>query len=177
MLVRYHEKENKKSKTAPDLLLKVYFDNKGFEIIFLNRLLRQQSINMKLPKENSDDDRLMIVCKLCPTIRAKIQTVQDLHVDEWIENQKTCECRSSKFKDNHHNHIITGDLSIIENENLRKLLHKGPNYREKILLDMLNYLLDSIYFTFGNTVFRQTIGIPMGTDHASFVGQSLFVLL
>ena len=30
----------------------------------------------------------------------------------------------------HIKHIITGDLKIIENEKLRKLLTKGPNYRE-----------------------------------------------
>ena len=30
----------------------------------------------------------------------------------------------------HIKHIIIGDLKIIENEKLRKLLTKGPNYRE-----------------------------------------------
>ena len=27
-------------------------------------------------------------------------------------------------------HIISGDLRIIENEKLRKIVSKGPNYRE-----------------------------------------------
>ena len=29
-----------------------------------------------------------------------------------------------------HGHILTGDLRIIENEPLRKLIQKGPNFRE-----------------------------------------------
>ena len=40
---------------------------------------------------------------------------------------------------------------------------------DETLLDMLNYLINNIYFTFGNTVFRQTIGIPMGTYSAPFL--------
>ena len=76
----------------------------------------------------------MSVYKLCPTIRAKIfhfkQTVRDLNVDKLIEGQKTYECSTRKFKDNLYYHIITGDLSINENENLRKRLQKGPNYTD-----------------------------------------------
>ena len=41
-----------------------------------------------------------------------------------------CSCSESSFCDPHHGHIVTGDLRIIENAKLRKLLTKGPNYRE-----------------------------------------------
>ena len=34
------------------------------------------------------------------------------------------------------------------------------------LLDMVNYLVDNVYISVGNKVFRQCIGIPMGTDCA-----------
>ena len=78
----HKEKENKKLKNAPELLLKVYFDSLGLKMITLNRMLRQPSISMKLPKKNSDDARSMIVHTLCPTIRVKIfkykQTVPSL---------------------------------------------------------------------------------------------------
>ena len=33
----------------------------------------------------------------------------------------------------------------------------------------MNWLLDNIYVTFGDQVFRQVIGIPMGTDCAPFL--------
>ena len=41
-----------------------------------------------------------------------------------------CNCAQSEFKDKHHQHILTGNLQIIEHNKLRKLFHKGPKYRE-----------------------------------------------
>ena len=41
-----------------------------------------------------------------------------------------CQCSNSLFSDPHHHHIITGDLRLVENNKLRKLLTKGPNFRE-----------------------------------------------
>ena len=37
------------------------------------------------------------------------------------------------------------------------------------LLDFIDYLIDNIYVTAGNHVFRQTVGIPMGTDCAPYL--------
>jgi hypothetical protein len=39
---------------------------------------------------------------------------------------------------------------------------------EKVIF-LLNWLIDNIYVTFGDKVFRQKIGIPMGTDCAPFL--------
>ena len=41
-----------------------------------------------------------------------------------------CECANSVFIDAHHKHVITGNLEIIQNNRLRLLFTKGPNYRE-----------------------------------------------
>ena len=41
----------------------------------------------------------------------------------------SCNCTNSKYL-NHYGHIITGDLRIIENKKLCKIISKGPNYRE-----------------------------------------------
>ena len=37
------------------------------------------------------------------------------------------------------------------------------------IIRLLNWLIDNIYVTFGDKVFRQKIGIPMGTDCAPFL--------
>ena len=37
------------------------------------------------------------------------------------------------------------------------------------LTDMLNFLINNSFFIMGNSVFRQKIGIPMGTDCAPFI--------
>ena len=36
--------------------------------------------------------------------------------------------------------------------------------REDSLTEMMEYLIDNIYIRVGNKVFRQQVGIPMGTD-------------
>ena len=38
--------------------------------------------------------------------------------------------------------------------------------REDSLIEMMEYLIDNIYIKVGNKVFRQEVGIPMGTDCA-----------
>ena len=40
-----------------------------------------------------------------------------------------CECQNSQFKDRVHGHIITGDLGIVGNNQLRDIIKKGPKYR------------------------------------------------
>ena len=42
-------------------------------------------------------------------------------------------------------------------------------YSESQLIEMVNYLIDNCYVTCGNRLFRQKIGIPMGTDCAPFL--------
>ena len=40
------------------------------------------------------------------------------------------------------------------------------NIDKSELIDMINYLVDNMYVLVGNKIFRQRIGIPMGTDCA-----------
>ena len=75
--------------------------------------------------------------KLSNTVRSKIlnykATVESIVIDEEVSfttETDDCQCADSSFVDQHHQHIITGDLRLIENAKLRKLLTKGPNYRE-----------------------------------------------
>ena len=45
--------------------------------------------------------------------------------------ENTCSCSESSFKDPYHGHIITGNLDLVENEELRWLFEQGPNFREQ----------------------------------------------
>ena len=57
--------------------------------------------------------------------------VNSFYFDEKVLfNTDLHDCRTSSFSDPHHKYIITGDLKIIENEKLRKLLTKNLNYRK-----------------------------------------------
>ena len=82
--------------------------------------------------------------KLDAPIRSKIlnykETVSSLKVcvDEdvsFVENLPSCDCINSEFCDPHHKHIVSGDLRVISNLKLRKLISKGPNYREPKMLN------------------------------------------
>ena len=45
----------------------------------------------------------------------------------------------------------------------------STNIKEDKLIEMLEFLIDNIYIKVGKDIFRQQIGIPMGTDCASFL--------
>ena len=85
----------------------------------------------------SKDEIAVVTYSLNSTIRNKIlnykETVNSIIVDEDVSftlNSEPCDCENSSFCDPNHKHIITGDLRIVENTKLGKLLSKGPNYRE-----------------------------------------------
>jgi hypothetical protein len=44
-------------------------------------------------------------------------------------------------------------------------MHK---YSEVDIKEMLGFLVDNIFVAFGNQIFQQTVGIPMGTNCAPF---------
>ena len=80
----------------------------------------------------------MVIYKLTDTIRSKLfnykNFVQSLDVDLFLSDNNVlpCECENSPFINSDHNHIITGDLSIVQNETLQGLFAKGPKFREPI---------------------------------------------
>jgi hypothetical protein len=52
------------------------------------------------------------------------------------------------------------------------------NYSEVDIKEMLGFLIDNIFVVFGNNVFKQTVGIPMGTNCAPlFVFVSGLILI
>ena len=55
--------------------------------------------------------------------------LSNLNVSEYFSNPQTCQCKESKFCNEPHGHVITGDLRVIENAKLRELVGKGPKYR------------------------------------------------
>ena len=80
----------------------------------------------------------MVVCNLNPSIRSTLfnykQTVFHLNIDEFLEDPNSIKCCCNKygnsFMNNYYDHIITGDLNIVNNERLCQLISKGPKYRE-----------------------------------------------
>ena len=73
--------------------------------------------------------------KYSNTVAAKIlnfnATVRNIDIDAFIKSPPSCDCASSPFRYAPHGHFITGDFGIIPNEDLKRLLLKGPNCRER----------------------------------------------
>ena len=126
------------NKAAPKHICTVNFDNKGVETIKLPKILNDPEVVSKLPGDMQDKENIPVVTyRLGGTIRNKILNYKDavnsIYTDEEISfplNTDPCECEQSAFCNSDHKHIITGDLRIVENSKLRKLLTKGPNYRQ-----------------------------------------------
>ena len=53
-------------------------------------------------------------------------------------NNLSCNCTTSPFTDTNHGHIVSGDIRIVQNNKLRKLLCKGPKYREPVSINFSN---------------------------------------
>jgi hypothetical protein len=49
-------------------------------------------------------------------------------------------------------------------------MHK---YSEVDIKEMLGFLIDNIFVVFGNEIFQQTVGIPMGTNCAPLLADLL----
>ena len=94
-----------------------------------------KKVKKHLPSTFSYKDIPTIIYKRSPTIARKIfnykQTVTTLDCKQYVTSPITCDCKTSTYCDPHHQHVVTGNLGIINNPKLRSLLCKGPKYREK----------------------------------------------
>ena len=98
-----------------------------------------------------DHKNVVTIYKFTATIRYQVfnekQTVQSIEIREGqplINDIYSCNCENSEFYDPDHSHIITGDLHLIKNQTLRKLITKGPNFREPQLLREIDHPIEDI---------------------------------
>ena len=133
---KLHKKKELKPtlREHPKNICKIYFHNKGVEMINLPRILKDERVIHTIPNFVNWVSPL-ITYTLRDSLSKKIfnfnKFVRSVNVDEFVRDETIlpCECHDSPFKDNHHQHIVTGDLNIIHNTKLRKLIAKGPKYR------------------------------------------------
>ena len=61
--------------------------------------------------------------------------------------------------------MVNGDRTFFTNEETSA----GKKYDETQICQMIDFLIDNIYIKIHNHLFRQCIGIPMGTNCAPFL--------
>ena len=135
----YVETPEVPKKKPPSCSIKLNFVNKAMEVINVGKILHSPSLYTCFPKTcKKQYEAPTVIYKLEDTIHSKIfnqnKFIRSLNLEAFLKDESIlpCECTGSHFIDSHHKHIVTGDLSIITNNKLRKLFSKGPNYREPI---------------------------------------------
>ena len=143
----------KEPKSAPKFVCSVNFINKGMEKIGLSKIINDKEYLDKLPEKF---EKFCVTYRLGNPIRNKVfnykETVNSIRIKD-PPSVTTCECNNSEFKDNNHGHIVTGDLRIVKDVKLRKLLSKGPNFREHRSIN-LNKCKIEIIKALENFIFR-----------------------
>ena len=126
----------RKSKTNR-IAMVINYRNHGIGMLNLGSIIKKDKVVDSVPLAALAKYEPMIVYKYDRTIRHQIFNYKKIVEDYKYEDEKTmnCECATSPYTDKDHKHIVTGDLNIIENTKLRKLILKGPNYREKKLIN------------------------------------------
>ena len=119
----------KQSNNSTNFMV-IEFVNKIIETVNIQKILNNEDVKEKLPI--SDSLRIPnISMKYSNTIRSSITNYKQAVQSNINHEDMVCDCANSPFKDNNHNHVITGNLNIIDNNELQNLLKKGLNYREQ----------------------------------------------
>jgi len=137
-------KEVERRKIDPNNTVKLTFLNKGFEFINLSKLLHTPTLSKEFPSllTNAKYTAPSITYSLTPTIRPHIYNykkfVDELDLKKFVKNPNIlpCSCADSPYIDNFHKHIVSGNLDIVPNAELRSLFLKGPQYREPQTIDL-----------------------------------------
>ena len=90
-----------------------------------------------LPTQFNKTEQISTVYILTKTIRSKIvnhkEFIKTLDTKDILDNMNSLPCNcTSPFTDTNHGHIVTGDICIVQDNKLRKLLCKGPKYKEPV---------------------------------------------
>ena len=137
-----HRKNAEQPKKELSHFLKIKFVNKGLESMNLKKILKNDQVMDCIPGNFKFRETPVVVYKYSRTIRSRIfnykEVFEDFNFDRWQQERDNmvCDCENSDFCDSTHKHVITGDLRIVKNNKLRKLLCKGPNFREN---EMINF--------------------------------------
>ena len=129
--------------------INVLFHSKGMDMVNLPSLLHNKNVISAIPP-NVNNTPPIVSYIHTNTIAHKIfnhkKVVSDIDFSVGF-NMVTCECSSSPYVYGPAGHVITGNLRIIGNKHIRRLLIKGPSYREQNYVnwnEVQDLLLDAI---------------------------------
>ena len=117
----------------------MFFHNNGIDNVKLPSILHNKLVRSKVPIYFQEQDPPLVSYKYTNNISRGVfnynQTLCNINLDDYHNASSSCDCKSSTFRCEPHGHVITGDLRIVRNRKLRRLLEKGPKYREQNVID------------------------------------------
>ena len=140
----YNSPASKTTKAKPKNLIKLHFVNKGMDMINISKIINDKNAKKSLPTHFNKTEQISTVYILTKTIQSKIfnhkEFIKTLDTNDILDNMNNlpCNCTTSPFTDPNHGHIVTGHIHIAQNNKLRKLLCKGPKYREPVSINFSN---------------------------------------
>ena len=126
--------DNTETKSRP--FLKIKFANKGIDALNISNILNQKSVQSNIPPCFQNKESPCISYSYTRSVASKIfnykRSLQEIDFNSLSQNPLPCTCPGSEFLYAPCGHVVTGDLSIVQNDELRDLLHKGPKFREPV---------------------------------------------
>ena len=114
--------------------LKINFSNKGLDAVNISNILRNKKVMSEIPPYFVEQTAPLISYSYIQPIASKIfnykKTLNGLVLKDIKSKPPSCSCAMSPFIHSPVGHVVTGDLNIIKNTQLRELLSKGPKFRE-----------------------------------------------
>ena len=99
-------------------------------MITLANILHHKNVTNKIPQNFKDKSVPVISYSYTLPIASKIvnykRLLQNLEIENFKAKPSDCSCKNSPFKYGPSGPVVTGDLTIIENEFLRNILFKAP---------------------------------------------------
>ena len=96
----------------------------------------QKSVQSNIPPYFKNKESPCISYSYTRSVASKIfnykRSLQQIDFNSLSQNPLPCTCPGSEFLYVPCGHVVTGDLSIVQNDKLRDLLRKGPKFREPV---------------------------------------------
>lgn len=117
------------------MFMKIRFENKWLEKVQFNSIFRKKEVKEQIPSSCQHLDPPIILYTYGRNIGSFIlnysKELKELNIESFSDiEEMNCNCSQSTFCNPQFNHVVTGDLSIVGNLELRNLMSKGTKFRE-----------------------------------------------
>ena len=138
----YNPPASKTTNTKPKKIIELHFVDKGMDRIN-SKIINAKNVKKNLPTQFNKTEKISTVYTLTKTIRSKIlnhkEFIKTLDTKNILNNMNNLPCNwtTSPLTVSNHGHIVTGDIHIVQNNKLRKLLCTAK-YSEPVSINFSN---------------------------------------